>query len=143
MRGNRKRQGLLLPLRPALPYGNRPLDSADKMATIVAMPKSRPLEIVYDEATVEHLDAIENKYISIIRNSIETHLRFEPQVATRNRKVLLAPSTIGATWELGCGPNNRFRVFYDVDPEDRRVVILAIAVKVRNELWIGKERFEK
>ncbi len=89
------------------------------------------------------MDGIENKYVSVIRNSIETRLRFEPQVATRNRKLLLAPSTIGATWELRCGPNNRFRVFYDVDQEDRRVLILAIGVKIRNEVWIGKERFEK
>ncbi len=107
------------------------------------MPKSRPFEIVYDEVAVEHLHAIEKKYILVIRNSIETHLRFEPDAETQNRKLLHDPSTIGATWELRCGPNNRFRVFYDIHPEDRRVVILAIAVKIRNELWIGKERFER
>jgi hypothetical protein len=126
-----------------MPHDNRSLDTLHKIATILAMPKSRPFEIVYDEVTVEHLDAIEKKYISAIRNSIETHLRFEPHVEARNRKLLQAPSTIGATWELRCGPNNRFRVFHDVHPKDRRVVILAIAVKLRSELWIGKERFER
>ncbi len=124
-------------------HRNRSLDINQEIATILAMPKSRPFEIVYDEATVEHLDAIENKYISVIRNSIETHLRFDPGMETRNRKLLQAPSTIRATWELRCGPSNRFRVFYDIHPEDRRVVILAIAVKLRNDLWIGKERFER
>lgn len=114
-----------------------------EIATILAMPKSRPFEIVYDEVTIEHLDAIEKKYISVIRGSIETHLRFDPDVETRNRKLLRDPSAIGATWEPRCGPNYRFRVFYDVNSKDRRVVILAIAVKIRNEVWIGKERFKR
>ncbi len=32
-------------------------------------------------------------------------------------------------------------VFYDVHLAERRIVILAIGVKIRNELWIGKERW--
>jgi len=40
------------------------------------------------------------------------------------------------------GPNNRFRVFYEVDQASREVFILAIGVKVGNRLFIGGEEFE-
>ena len=39
------------------------------------------------------------------------------------------------------GPNNRFRVFFEVDREEMRVLILAVAVKERNRLFIGGEEF--
>jgi len=41
-----------------------------------------------------------------------------------------------------CGPGNRFRVFYDVRRDQRLVDVLAIARKIRNRLFVGKERFE-
>ncbi len=106
------------------------------------MPRAQPFEIVFDERVMEHLEHIENKYDAVIRHAIETQLLFEPYIETRNRKPLRAPSTLGATWELRCGPNNRFRIFYDIDLDVRLVIVLAIAVKDRNELWIGKERLE-
>jgi mRNA-degrading endonuclease RelE of RelBE toxin-antitoxin system len=111
------------------------------MATILAMPKS-PFEIVFDERTFEHLDAIESKYDSVIREAIETQLAREPNLQTRNRKPMIEPTEFGATWELRCGPSNRFRIYYDVNLDERTVVILAIGVKIRNEVWLGKERFE-
>ncbi len=89
---------------------------------------------------MEHLELIESKYDSIIRQAIERQLRFEPYIETRNRKPLRAASTLGATWELRCGPHNRFRIFFDIDLDAHLVIVLAIAVKDRNELWIGKER---
>lgn len=106
------------------------------------MVKSLPFEIVYDEGTFEHMDAIESKYDSLIREAIETQLVHEPNRPTRNRKPLTEPTEFGATWELRCGPGNRFRIYYDVNLVERTVVILAIGVKIRNEVWIGKERFE-
>ena len=112
------------------------------LATILAMPRSQPFEIVFDECAIEHLDLVESKHDSVIRHAIETQLRSEPYIETRNRKPLRAPSTRGATWELRCGPKNRFRIFYDIDLDARMVIVLAIAVKDRNELWIGKERLE-
>jgi mRNA-degrading endonuclease RelE of RelBE toxin-antitoxin system len=106
------------------------------------MLRTQPFEIEFDEHVMEHLEHIESKYDPIIRHAIETQLQLEPYVETRNRKPLRAPSTLGATWELRCGPNNRFRIFYDIDLDMRLVIVLAIAVKDRNELWIGKERLE-
>ena len=33
--------------------------------------------------------------------------------------------------------DNRFRVFYDIDPENREAEILAVGRKERNRLFIG------
>ena len=42
----------------------------------------------------------------------------------------------------GCGPDNRFRVFYDVDAAAQAVQVLAIGVKDRSRLLIGGEEYE-
>lgn len=52
------------------------------------------------------------------------------------------PAPFSAAWELRYGPQNRFRVFYDVYPAGRTVEIVAIGVKEGNRLIIGKEEFE-
>ena len=80
------------------------LTASQMLATILAMPRTQPFEIVFDERVIEHLECIESKYDVVIRHAIETQLRFEPYIETRNRKLLRAPSTLGATWELRCGP---------------------------------------
>jgi hypothetical protein len=61
---------------------------------------------------------------------------------TRNRKPLDQPAPFEASWELRCGPDNRFRVFYDVDAESQTVLVLAIGVNERNRLLIGGEEYE-
>ena len=61
---------------------------------------------------------------------------------TRNRKPLKRPIAFGADWELRLGPDNRFRVFYQVNAEYRQVRILAVGIKVRNQLFVGEEEFE-
>lgn len=40
------------------------------------------------------------------------------------------------------GPGNTFRVFYEIDREDRKVYILAIGIKERDRLFIGGEEVE-
>ena len=96
--------------------------------------------LVYAPVVREHLLAIERKYYSLIRATIEDQLRLEPTVETTNRKPLKRPSFIGGQWELRFGPANRFRVFYEVDEGTREVHILAIGVKERDRLYIaGKE----
>jgi hypothetical protein len=70
---------------------------------------------------------------------LERQLGFEPTTPTRNRKPLRGPNALGAEWELRCGPGNRHRVFYDVDHGARRVSVLAIGVKKRDQLMIGNE----
>jgi mRNA-degrading endonuclease RelE of RelBE toxin-antitoxin system len=43
---------------------------------------------------------------------------------------------------LRFGPKNSFRVFYDVNQEEKTVSVLAIGVKEGNQLFIGGQEFE-
>ena len=106
------------------------------------MAKKQLFTLIYDPEVAGHLDAIEPKYHSLLRATIEEQLSFEPQKATRNRKQLERPIDMGARWELRLGPGNRFRVFYGVDVEQREVRILAIAVNERNRIFIAGEEVE-
>lgn len=102
----------------------------------------RRFSLVYAPETVDHLDAIERKYHRLIRRAIDEQLSYTPDKATRNRKPLEDPTTLGATWELRCGPQNCFRVFYEVDASEYRVRILAIGVKGGSRLFVGGEEIE-
>lgn len=107
------------------------------MTIIRVMAKQPPFALIYDRAAVGHFAAIDAKYHSLIRAAIEEQLQFEPETATRDRKPLLRPIELGARWELRLGPQNRFRVFYHVEADEREVHILAIGVKERERLLIG------
>jgi len=85
------------------------------------------------------MHAIDDKYDRLIRQKIEEQLTYEPDVATRNRKPVRPPAAFNAEWELRLGPNNRFRVFYQIDQEQREVRIVAVGVKQRNRLFVGGE----
>ena len=106
------------------------------------MAKKRPFTLVYADEVKQHLRAIDRKYHSLIRAEIEMQLLFDPDLETRNRKPLQRPLGFGADWELRLGPDNRFRVFYQVNAETRVVRVLAVGVKDRNRLWIGGEEFD-
>jgi mRNA-degrading endonuclease RelE of RelBE toxin-antitoxin system len=85
------------------------------------------------------LKAIESKYFSLIRTKIEAQLSLEPTIETRNRKPLKRQADFEGEWELRFGPDNRFRVFYEIDMEKHEVHILVIGVKKGNRLFIGGE----
>lgn len=112
------------------------------MATILAMSRRPAFEVIFDVPALDHMEAIESKYHSLIRRTIEDQLGAEPDTPARNRKPLLRETAIGAAWEARCGPGNRFRIFYDVYRDQRLVVVLAIARKVRDKLVVGEEEFE-
>ncbi len=106
----------------------------------MVMAKKLPFLLVYADDVKLHLRTIDPKYYPLIRSEIEVRLSHEPNTETRNRKPLRRPVSFGADWELRLGPNNRFRVFYQVDAESRIVRILAVGVKIRNQLFLeGKE----
>jgi len=86
--------------------------------------------------------AIPLNYHRLIRSTIHEQLAFTPDRETRNRKPLEPPSPYSAAWELRFGPRNRFRVLYDIQAEEGRVVILAIGVKEGNRLIIDRQEFE-
>jgi mRNA-degrading endonuclease RelE of RelBE toxin-antitoxin system len=106
------------------------------------MTPEQRFELVYAPQVKKHLKAIERRYYGLIRREIEARLQFEPDVETRNRKPLKRPVVFEAEWEIRFGPNNRFRVFYEVGREQGAVYILAIGVKERNRLFIGGEEVE-
>jgi hypothetical protein len=55
---------------------------------------------------------------------------------------LRQPAPFEATWEIRFGPDNRFRVLYGIDQENREVQIQAIGVKEGNRLLIAGEEVE-
>ena len=104
------------------------------------MAKPLRYNLIYAPEVKEHLRAIDKQHHALIREAIEERLSFEPDRETRNRKPLEEGALWEDAWELRCGERNRFRIFYRVDYETTEVRILAIGVKDRNELIIGKER---
>lgn len=113
------------------------------MARIMVMSKRRqPFVLQYARRVTNHLKSIDSKYDSLIREKIEDQLLFEPNVETKNRKPLRQPAPFSAEWEIRFGPDNRFRVFYDVDDERRVVEILAVGEKRGNRLRIGGEEID-
>lgn len=106
------------------------------------MSEQSPFEIIFDDAVRTHFNAIEHKDHSLILDAIEEQLAYEPNQRTRIRKALRIPNSLDTTWELRCGMNNRYRVFYDVDVEDRVVIILAVGRKPGNRLLVGSEELE-
>lgn len=100
-------------------------------------------KLVFDDQTIRQLGAIDRKYHSLVRQTIQEQLRFEPDVETRNRKPLRQPMDFAAGWEIRFGPGNRFRVFYRIDKEAEVVRILAIGVKIGNRLFIGGEEVQE
>jgi len=106
------------------------------------MTKRAQFALVFAPETIDHLEAIERKYHRLIQRTLDEQLSHTPALETRNRKPLISPAPFGATWELRFGPNNRFRVFYEVDETERTVGILAIGVKEGNRLRMAGEEFE-
>ena len=109
------------------------------MVTVV---RRQPYTLVYAPEVKQHLRAIERQHYSLIRETIQEQLLLEPDAETRNRKPLRQPAIFEAQWELRFGSGNRFRVFYEIDRENREVYILAIGVKERDRLFIGGEEVE-
>ena len=105
----------------------------------VSVAKKQPFSLIFAPVVHDHLAAIDPKYDSLIRQRIEEQLTHEPAVQTRNRKPVRPPAAFQAEWELRFGPNNRFRVFYQIDREQREVRIVAVGVKDRNRLLVGGE----
>src|ERR1700752_4990689 len=106
------------------------------------MAKRPRFTLLFAPEAVEHFDQIESKYHGLLRREIREQLMSTPTEETRNRKPLDQPAPFEASWELRCGPDNRFRVFYDVESESHTVEVLAIGLKERSRLLIGGEVYE-
>jgi mRNA-degrading endonuclease RelE of RelBE toxin-antitoxin system len=91
--------------------------------------------IEYSPETEEHFQTLTVRQQSIILDSVERQLKYQPTVETRNRKPM-RPNPI-APWELRI---EDLRIYYDVENKPEPVVyIRAIGIKERNTVRIGKE----
>lgn len=106
------------------------------------MAKRSPFHLSFAPEAIEHLDWIDAKYHGFLRRAIKEQLSYTPTEETRNRKPLDQPAPFAASWELRCGPDNRFRVFYEVDSAAHQVNLLAIGVKDRDRLLIEGEEYQ-
>jgi hypothetical protein len=100
------------------------------------MPR-RKYALVYTTDFKRHVKLVEAKYHSLIRETLEEQLQYEPEVKIRNRKPVRKPAAFQAEWELRFGPANRFRAFYRVKNEE--VILLAFGEKQGNRLFIEGE----
>jgi len=74
----------------------------------------------------------------IVLDAIDTRLPHEPTRETRNRKPM-RPNPV-APWELRIG---NLRVYYEVEEEpEAKVIILAVGIKERDKVRIGREIVE-
>ena len=95
-------------------------------------------QIEYSYAAIEHLKSLTARQQSIVIDTVDEQLKYEPLVETRNRKPM-KPNSLAA-WELRIG---NLRVYYDVEEDTISIVyIQAIGVKNRNRVQIGKEDIE-
>lgn len=94
--------------------------------------------IKYSPEAEEHLLALSTRQRRIALDAVDIQLSTEAETVTRNRKPM-RPNSI-APWELRVG---KIRVYYEIDRLDQRMVnVLAVGVKERNKVRIGKEEVE-
>jgi hypothetical protein len=96
-------------------------------------------EIEVTRDALDHIRILARKDRRLVFETVRSKLAAEPAVETRNRKRLHLPAPFGAHWELRFGPQNRLRAFYTLDLEKRAVVVVAVGVKDRTKLRIGRE----
>ena len=106
------------------------------------MTPRRRFRIFYAPVVKEHLRIVERKYYGLIKREIELQLADAPDQESANRKRLGPTTEVEVEWELRCGPNNRFRVFYRIHTSAQAVVVVAIGVKRGSRLRIGGEEVE-
>ncbi|MGD0310026.1 MAG: type II toxin-antitoxin system RelE/ParE family toxin [Acidobacteriota bacterium] len=94
--------------------------------------------IEYSRDAVEHLRLLTTREQRLVLDRADRMLAHDPAVETRNRKPM-RPNPL-APWELRIGS---IRVYYDIEEEPECiVVILAVGIKERNRVRIGKEVLE-
>lgn len=94
-----------------------------------------PYIIEYSPEAEDHLRLLTTPQQRIVTDTIDRQLLNQPTVETRNRKPM-RPNPV-APWEPRIG---NLRVYYDVeDRPKRRVFVLAVGIKQRNQVRIGKE----
>jgi mRNA-degrading endonuclease RelE of RelBE toxin-antitoxin system len=93
-------------------------------------------EIEFTPEAIEDLQSFRKFEQQTIISGIDTQLKYEPTVETRNR-FRMHPNDV-AEWELRIG---KYRVFYNIENDVRIVSIEVIGFKRGNRLFVrGKRR---
>jgi mRNA-degrading endonuclease RelE of RelBE toxin-antitoxin system len=92
--------------------------------------------IAFSPDARDHLRAMRKRDQQIIVDAIAAQLTHQPDQPTAQRKPL--EDNVVAPWELRVGD---YRVFYDINHNDR-VVVVAVGQKSHNRLRIGGEEIE-
>jgi mRNA-degrading endonuclease RelE of RelBE toxin-antitoxin system len=90
--------------------------------------------VEYSPSAVEHLRALQVVQQRVVLDSVDEQLRYQPGFETRNRKPM-RPNPV-APWELRIGI---LRVYYEIEAAEAVVRILAVGVKERDVVRIGRE----
>jgi mRNA-degrading endonuclease RelE of RelBE toxin-antitoxin system len=92
----------------------------------------KSFSIHYHELAIEELRRIHAFMLRRILDEVDAQLAWEPMKPSRSRKLLRprgASAGEGAPiWQLRVGA---YRVFYDVDPERRQIVVMSVRRKGR------------
>ena len=94
-------------------------------------------KITFTPEAIEDLRWFKKAERKRILEELESQFSYEPAVETRNRK-RLRPNRL-AEWELRVG---RFRVFFDIDPENRLIKVEAVGYKRGSRLFIHGKEYE-
>ena len=110
---------------------------------LVRMPERTRFEIVYSVAVLGHLEGVPRRHHSLLRRELEQQPALRAHGAhTRTGSRFVAPMRSERSGRLRCGPEGRYRVFYEVRADERRVWVLALGVKDRNRLLIGNQEIQ-
>jgi|SRR5882672_4584534 len=92
-------------------------------------------EIEYTASALMDISIFRKHEQTTIFDRVDEQLMHQPDVETRNRKKLRPNET--AEWEL---PVDRYRVLYDVDPNEQKVKVRLVGLKQGSTLLVrGKE----
>lgn len=93
--------------------------------------------IEFAPAARDHVRSLRKRDQQIVIDTIAVQLTYQPDQPTTHRKLL--EDNLVALWELRVG---NFRVFYDIDFDNRVVIVLAVGEKTHDRLRIGGEEID-
>lgn len=92
--------------------------------------------VEFTERAVKQLKQFAKSVRNVILDDVRAQLPHQPSIETKNRKPLR--ENVLSDWELKVG---KYRVFYDINEDERIVRIVAVGHKEHNVLYIEGEEF--
>lgn len=93
-------------------------------------------QVEFAERAVKQLEQFAKSVRNVILDDVRAQLPHQPNIETKNRKPLR--ENVLSDWELKVG---KYRVFYDINEDERIVRIVAVGHKEHNVLYIEGEEF--